>query len=84
MESDLDDVASGKREWVPLLREFYGPFKTLVDEKRTELKRSDFTTEETDEVCSEGPPDGHPPRAQRPVPGLLDVPGAQGDAAAPR
>ena len=56
MESDLDDVASGKRDWVPLLREFYGPFKTLVDEKRTELKRSDFTTEETDEVCSEGHP----------------------------
>jgi DNA topoisomerase-1 len=56
MESDLDDVASGKREWVPLLRDFYGPFKTLVDEKRVELKRSDFTTEETDEVCSEGHP----------------------------
>ena len=34
---------------------------------------SDFTTEATDEVCSRGPPDGHPARAQRPVPGLLDV-----------
>jgi DNA topoisomerase-1 len=56
MESDLDDVASGKRDWVPLLRDFYGPFKALVDEKRSELKRSDFTTEETDEVCSEGHP----------------------------
>ena len=31
-----------------------------------------------------GPPDGHPPRAERPVPGLLHVPGAQGDAAAAR
>ena len=56
MESDLDEVASGKREWVPLLRDFYVPFKALVDEKRTELRRSDFTTEETDEVCSEGHP----------------------------
>ena len=56
MEEELDEVASGQREWVPLLRDFYGPFKTLVDEKRAELKRSDFTTEETDEVCSEGHP----------------------------
>jgi DNA topoisomerase-1 len=41
---------------VPLLRDFYGPFSALVDEKRTELRRADFTTEQTDEVCSEGHP----------------------------
>jgi DNA topoisomerase I len=56
MEGDLDDVAAGKRPWVPLLRDFYGPFLKLVDQKREELKRSDFTTEATDEVCSEGHP----------------------------
>jgi len=56
MEDDLDDVASGKKEWVPLLRAFYEPFVGLVDLKSKELKRSDFTTEETDEVCSEGHP----------------------------
>ena len=56
MEEELDEVASGQRQWVPLLRDFYGPFKTLVDEKRAELKRSDFTTEETAEICSEGHP----------------------------
>ena len=38
----------------------------------------------TDEVCSRGPPDGHPPRPQREVPRLLAVPRAQGDAAAAR
>jgi ssDNA-binding Zn-finger/Zn-ribbon topoisomerase 1 len=38
------------------VRDYYFPFKQLVDEKRTELKRRDFTTEETDEVCSEGHP----------------------------
>ena len=32
------------------------PLKTRVDEKRRELKRADFTTEATDEVCSEGHP----------------------------
>ena len=56
MEEDLDEIASGKREWVPLLREFYDPFVELVSLKSEELKRSDFTTEETDEVCSEGHP----------------------------
>jgi DNA topoisomerase-1 len=56
MEEELDEIARGEREWVPLLREFYGPLKERVDEKRRELKRRDFTTEETDEVCSEGHP----------------------------
>ena len=56
MEEDLDAIAAGEREWVPLLREFYEPFVGLVDQKRQELKRADFTTEETDEVCSEGHP----------------------------
>jgi DNA topoisomerase-1 len=56
MEERLDEVASGERPWVPLLREFYGPFKELVDTKRRELKRRDFTTEETDEKCSLGHP----------------------------
>jgi DNA topoisomerase I len=56
MEEELDEIARGEREWVPLLRDFYGPFSALVAEKRTELRRRDFTTEETDEVCSEGHP----------------------------
>jgi DNA topoisomerase I len=56
MEEELDEVARGERMWVPLLREFYGPLKALVDDKRVELRRSDFTTEESDEVCSEGHP----------------------------
>ena len=56
MEEELDEVARGEREWVPLLREFYGPLQERVDAKRRELRRKDFTTEETDEVCSEGHP----------------------------
>ena len=84
MEEELDEIARGERAWVPLLRAFYAPLRDRVAEKRKELKRSDFTTEETDEVCSLGPPDGHPPRSERPFPGLLDVPRAQGVAAAAR
>ncbi|MCJ7710115.1 MAG: DNA topoisomerase, partial [Chloroflexi bacterium] len=56
MEEELDEVARGEREWVPLLRAFFAPLKERVDEKRKELKRRDFTTEATDEVCSEGHP----------------------------
>jgi len=56
METELDEVARGERAWVPLLRAFYGPLRDRVDEKRRELRRSDFTTEESDEVCSEGHP----------------------------
>jgi DNA topoisomerase I len=56
MEEDLDEVANGTRAWVPLLEAFYAPLKLRVDEKRRELKRRDFTTEATDEVCSLGHP----------------------------
>jgi DNA topoisomerase-1 len=56
MEEELDEVARGERTWVPLLAEFYGPLRARVDEKRRELRRKDFTTEATDEVCSEGHP----------------------------
>jgi len=56
MEERLDEVARGERSWVPLLREFYTPFKALVDEKGRELRRSQFTTEASDELCSQGHP----------------------------
>jgi len=56
MEDDLDDVASGKRSWVPVVRDFYTPFQSRIEEKSKELKRADFTTRPSDEVCSEGHP----------------------------
>jgi DNA topoisomerase-1 len=54
MEEELDEVAQGTRAWVPLLEAFYAPLRDRVDEKRKELKRRDFTTEPSDEVCSMG------------------------------
>ncbi len=56
MEEELDEVARGERQWVPLLEKFYGPLRDRVAEKRRELKRADFTTEASDEVCSLGHP----------------------------
>ncbi|HVA84974.1 MAG TPA: type I DNA topoisomerase, partial [Candidatus Saccharimonadales bacterium] len=38
MEEDLDEVASGKRAWVPLVRAFYTPFASTVASKQKELR----------------------------------------------
>ncbi len=56
MEEELDEIARGERDWVPLLQAFYPPLRDRVDEVRKNTRRSDFTTEETDEVCSLGHP----------------------------
>ena len=56
MEDDLDDVADGKRAWVPVVRDFYTPFRARIEEKTKELRRADFTTRPSDELCSEGHP----------------------------
>ena len=56
MEEELDEVARGERAWVPLLEAFYAPLRDRVAEKRRELRRKDFTTEASDEVCSLGHP----------------------------
>jgi DNA topoisomerase-1 len=56
MEEELDEIARGERAWVPLLQAFYPPLRDRVEEVRKNTRRRDFTTEETDEVCSEGHP----------------------------
>ncbi len=56
MEEELDEVARGERLWVPMLQAFYPPLRDRVDEVRKTTRRRDFTTEPTDEVCSEGHP----------------------------
>jgi len=56
MEEELDEIARGERDWVPLLQAFYPPLRDRVAEVRKNTRRRDFTTEETDEVCSLGHP----------------------------
>lgn len=51
MEEDLDLIAEGKKEWVPLLKAFYDPFHKNVVEKEKSVKKSDVVNEETDEIC---------------------------------
>jgi DNA topoisomerase-1 len=55
VEEELDDIASGEREWTPVLKEFYGPFNEAVKlalEKAERVPR-DQIDEESDEVCDE-------------------------------
>ena len=40
MEEDLDDVAQGEQDWVPMLREFYEPFHKIVTDTKDEFTPS--------------------------------------------
>jgi DNA topoisomerase-1 len=56
MEEDLDEVASGSKAWVPVVRRFYDGFGPLVDRKTKEIDPGEFRTLPSDEVCSLGHP----------------------------
>ncbi|HLB13056.1 MAG TPA: type I DNA topoisomerase, partial [Dehalococcoidia bacterium] len=51
MEGDLDRIAQGERQWVPLLREFYGPFSVTLEKASREMETVKPPEETTDEVC---------------------------------
>jgi DNA topoisomerase-1 len=51
LEDDLDAVSCGEIEWVPVLKHFWDPFKTQVDDVQENVKRSDVTQEKIDEQC---------------------------------
>ncbi|MBI3251475.1 MAG: type I DNA topoisomerase [Candidatus Andersenbacteria bacterium] len=51
MESDLDEVAAGKKKWQPLMKEFYEPFEKLLKVKEGELSKAELTQEKTGETC---------------------------------
>ncbi|MDR3387884.1 MAG: DNA topoisomerase I [Rudaea sp.] len=43
LEDELDAVSRGEEEWVPLMRRFWTPFKTLVAEKSESVDRAEAT-----------------------------------------
>ncbi|MEE8162445.1 MAG: type I DNA topoisomerase [Anaerolineae bacterium] len=57
MEEDLDLIASGEREWVPVLREFYGPFDEAVKQAERTMEKVDLGEQLTGEMCEKC---GHP------------------------
>jgi len=51
MEDELDDIANGKRKWVPVIREFYQPFEKKVEGVTEVAERVRVPTEATEESC---------------------------------
>ena len=51
MEAQLDDIASGQRQWVPMMRAFYDPFKGMLDRAEIEMEPVTVPVETTDIVC---------------------------------
>ncbi len=53
MESELDHVEEGKRQWQDLLKNFYGPFSSSVDRARTQGRSPKQEQEPTDIQCEQ-------------------------------
>jgi len=51
MEEELDEIAEGKRTWVPMLREFYEPFQKNLKLKYEEVTRKEATERPSEEIC---------------------------------
>lgn len=51
LEDKLDEVARGENKWIPLLKEFWQPFNSLVTEINTTVKRHDSRQELLDKTC---------------------------------
>lgn len=52
MEDELDEIASGAKKWVPVMKEFYDPFEKDLEKVKTSA-RVKIAVEETDEKCPE-------------------------------
>jgi len=57
MEEDLDQIAEGEREWVPVLRDFYDPFAGTLEQARASMPDVEMGNQPTGEMCPEC---GHP------------------------
>ena len=50
LEDQLDEIANGKRAWVPVMDKFWKGFHKQIEEKEG-IERAKFTTQELDETC---------------------------------
>jgi len=57
MEDNLDLIAGGQRDWVPVLRDFYDPFSVTLDRARESMPDVQMGNQPTGEMC---PRCGHP------------------------
>ena len=61
LEDALDAVSRGEKEWVPLMRKFWDPFKKLIDEKEESVSREEAQYQR---VLGEDPKTGKPVTAR--------------------
>ncbi len=50
MEENLDEIANGTKEWIPVIKEFYTPFEKSLSQVK-EAVRVKIEVEKTDEIC---------------------------------
>ena len=51
IEEEFDEVAEGKEPWKKVIREFYGPFKQIVEKVEKELEHVELVEEVSDVPC---------------------------------
>jgi DNA topoisomerase-1 len=51
MEHNLDRIASGEREWVPVMRRFYDRFEEQLEEAKVEMKKVELKPEPAGMDC---------------------------------
>lgn len=53
VENDLDEIASGDKKWVPVIREFYTPFKKNLTSKNKDVKKFQIMTNKKCPECGQ-------------------------------
>jgi len=51
IEEELDEIAENKKEWVPVIKEFYTPFADHLAKKYEEVSKKEFTEKPTEKKC---------------------------------
>lgn len=51
LEDDLDEIANGQKQWVPVIREFFDPFNKKLNSVSKVAERVAVETETTGETC---------------------------------
>lgn len=53
MEAELDEIADGKREWRPMIKDFYGQFAEKLTYVEETVEKKEIPVEKTGEKCPE-------------------------------
>ncbi len=53
MEQELDEIATGERQWVPVLHDFWEPFEATLDRAERTMEKVKIRDEPTGENCPE-------------------------------